>query len=101
MISSRWQLVLQRPLTFILSPSQGERRFVGLAGEAPALQTLFSAFGAKHTRSPAIARLRVCRPEFRRRICAQYLRATECSRARPESSAHNRRAFQNRGSSGA
>ena len=38
MISSRRQFVFQRPFTFILSPSQGERRFVALAGEARALQ---------------------------------------------------------------
>ena len=49
----------------------------------------------------SIARSQVCRLEFRRRICAQYLRATGCSRAMPGSSAHNRRAFQNRNSSGA
>ena len=48
-----------------------------------------------------IARSQVCRLEFRRRICAQYLPATGCSRAMPDSSAHNQRAFQNRDSSGA
>ena len=58
---------------------------------------IHSAFG----RMFVIARLQACRLEFRRRICAQYLPATGCSRAMPDSSAHNQRAFQNRDSSGA
>jgi len=52
-------------------------------------------------RVSATARSQVCRLEFRRRICAQYLLATGCSRATPDDSAHNRHAFQNRDSSGA
>ena len=55
---------------------------------------IHSAFG----RMFVIARLQACRLEFRRRICAQYLPATGCSRAMPDSSAHNQRAFQNRDS---
>ena len=58
---------------------------------------IHSAFG----RMSATARSQVCRLEFRRRICAQYLPATGCSRGMPDSSAHNQRAFQNRDSSGA
>ena len=49
----------------------------------------------------AIAPSQVCQLEFRRRICAQYLPATGYSRAMPDSSGHNQRAFQNRDSSGA
>ena len=49
----------------------------------------------------AIARSQLCRPEFRRRICAQCLPATGCSRAMPDGSAHIRRAFQNRDNSAA
>ena len=58
---------------------------------------IHSAFG----RMSVIARSQVCPLEFQRRISAQYLPATGCSRAMPDSSAHNQRAFQNRNSSGA
>ena len=96
-----------------------------LAGDAPALQHVLIAFWLRHTnyryvaphqedflfscflihsafgRMSVIARSQVCRLEFRRRICAQYLPATGCSRAMPDSSAHDRRAFQNRDNSAA
>ena len=58
MISSRRQFVFQRPLTFILSPSQGERRFVALAGEARALQRFSKQRGevtAEAAARPAVA----------------------------------------------
>ena len=58
---------------------------------------IYSGFGCVCV----IARSRVCRLEFRRRICAQYLAASECSRGTPDSLAHNQHAFQNRDSSGA
>ena len=130
MILSRWQLVLTLTLTFILSPfvrgeairPPGRRRacpttrFDRVLLASHQLQVrrarrsrptkkiscfpaflIHSAFG----RMSVIARSQPCRLEFRRRICAQYLPATECSRATPDSSGHNQHAFQNRDSSGA
>ena len=58
MISSRRRFVFQRPLTFILSPSQEERRFVALACEARALQRFSKQRGevtADAAARPAIA----------------------------------------------
>ena len=130
MILSRWQLVLTptphlHPLPFVRGEAirpPGRRRAcpttrfdrVLLASHQLQLRRarrsrptkkiscfpaflIHSAFG----RMSVIARSQVCRLEFRRRICAQYLPATGCSRAMPDSSAHDRHAFQNRDNSGA
>ena len=130
MILSRWQLVLTptphlHPLPFVRGEAirpPGRRRAcpttrfdrVLLAShQLPLRRALRSRLTKKISCFPAllirsafgrvsvIARSQVCRLEFRRRICAQYLPATGCSRAMPDSSAHNQRAFQNRDSSGA
>src|SRR5260370_39041499 len=120
MIVSRWQLVLAAdPLLHPLAFARGEaseevikrklqsrklRRALAAASRLWSRPTkkiscfpaflIHSAFG----RTPVIARSQLCRLEFQRRICAQYLPAIECSRAMPDSSAHNRHAFQNQDS---
>ena len=48
-----------------------------------------------------IARLLVCRSGFRKRICEPLPRGVECNHAMPDNSALSRRAFRNRGNSGA
>ena len=130
MILSRWQLVLTLTLTFILTPSvRGEAirppgrrracpttRFDRVLLASHQLQVrrarrsrptkkiscfpaflIHSAFG----RMSVIARSQVCRLEFRRRICAQYLPVSGCNRAMQDSSGRNPHAFQNRDNSAA
>jgi len=120
MILSRWQLVLTstphlHPLPFARGEVSEEvikrklqsrkvRRALAAASRLWSRPTkkiscfpaflIHSAFG----RTSVIARSQVCPLEFRRRIYGQYLQATECSRAMPDSSAHTRHASQNRDS---
>jgi hypothetical protein len=123
MILSRWRLVLTltphlHPLLFVrgeaIRPAVRRRacpttrfdRVLVASHQLPlrrALPIRFPVFliPSASLHVSAIARSQACRLEFRRRICAQYLPATGCSRAMPDSSAQNQRAFQNRDSSGA